>query len=113
MQVGGDIALPPEALQERPLQDAANRYPSSERLLYWSTEMRATAAPSLNDPDSAMPRLGPLEDLSLDERRRLAAATASTINHTLARLFLRLGPPPAGTSEEFNPVTSGGGGAQQ
>ncbi|WP_143672367.1 hypothetical protein [Streptomyces sp. OK228] len=63
------------------------------------------------DPDA--PELEPIEDLTLDERRLLAAQTASTISHTLALLFLRLGPPPEGASGDASPVTSGGGGAQQ
>ncbi|MER5904365.1 hypothetical protein ABT150_30400 [Streptomyces mirabilis] len=63
------------------------------------------------DPDA--PELEPFEDLTLDERQRLAAQTASTISHTLALLFLRLGPPPEGASGDASPVTSGGGGAQQ
>ncbi|MGW1554721.1 hypothetical protein [Streptomyces sp. NPDC002346] len=54
-----------------------------------------------------------LEALTPEERQILARQTASTINHTLAQLFLRLGPPPAGTNGSFSPVTSGGGGAQQ
>jgi hypothetical protein len=63
------------------------------------------------DPDA--PELDSFEDLTPDERRRLAAQTASTINHTLARLLLRLGPPPEGASGGASPVTSGGGGARQ
>lgn len=53
------------------------------------------------------------QDLPPDERRQLAETTAATINHTLAMLFLRLGPPPEDIARDTRPVTSGGGGAHQ
>jgi hypothetical protein len=53
------------------------------------------------------------QDLPPDERRQLAETTAATINHTLAMLFLRLGPPPDDIARDTRPVTSGGGGAHQ
>ncbi|MEV0016680.1 hypothetical protein [Streptomyces tendae] len=52
-------------------------------------------------------------ELTTVEREQLAEETASLVSDTLARLFLRLGPPPAGTDRDFNPVASGGGGATQ
>lgn len=42
-----------------------------------------------------------------------APAAEETIEHTLARLFLRIGPPPEPTEFDYEPVGSGGGGAQQ
>ncbi|MFF8931496.1 hypothetical protein ACF1AO_29995 [Streptomyces longwoodensis] len=54
-----------------------------------------------------------LGDLSPVERQELALETASLVTDTLARLFLRLGPPPEGTGRDFDPVASGGGGAAQ
>lgn len=59
------------------------------------------------------PEPPPLAALSAEDRQRLARETADTINHTLAQLFLRLGPPPEGTGGNHDPVRSGGGGAQQ
>ncbi|PAZ10498.1 hypothetical protein CLM62_40850 [Streptomyces sp. SA15] len=67
-------------------------------------------------------RLGHIEDggdegdsgtLPVEETQLVADAAANTINHTLARLFLRLGPPPESANGEYMPVSSGGGGAQQ
>ncbi|MFH9663600.1 hypothetical protein ACH4NF_35605 [Streptomyces sp. NPDC017248] len=40
-------------------------------------------------------------------------AAATTIDDALARLFVRLGPPPEPTVREHTPVGSGGGGAEQ
>ncbi|MCX5269965.1 hypothetical protein [Streptomyces sp. NBC_00199] len=51
--------------------------------------------------------------MSPGELRFLAWESASTINHTLARLFVQLGPPPAGVGGDLEPLTSDGGGAQQ
>ncbi|MFE9309662.1 hypothetical protein ACIQCF_26125 [Streptomyces sp. NPDC088353] len=70
-------------------------------------------APLDADSDDGATSSEAYEALSREEQQLLARQTASTINHTLARLFLRLGPPPQGTTGGFNPVTSGGGGAQQ
>jgi len=52
-------------------------------------------------------RLGP-EDI-----QAAAPAAEGTIDHELARLFLRLGPPPEPTSQDYTPAGSDGGGAQQ
>lgn len=53
-------------------------------------------------------------DLSEEEARLVAAQTADVINHTLARLFVRLGPPPEATSDGTAlSAPSGGGGAAQ
>ncbi|MFJ4469567.1 hypothetical protein ACIP2X_19030 [Streptomyces sp. NPDC089424] len=53
------------------------------------------------------------DGLPVEQRQQLAAEAASTINHTLARLLVQLGPPPEGAGGGLNPVSSGGGGAQQ
>jgi hypothetical protein len=66
--------------------------------------------PDQNQDDGDETELTPL---SAAEAQRVAGAAASAINHTLARLFLRLGPPPEDASGDFMPVSSGGGGAQQ
>jgi len=42
-----------------------------------------------------------------------AKAAGETIEHTLARLFVRLGPPPEPTALEYTPAGSGDGGARQ
>ncbi|MDG9712633.1 hypothetical protein [Streptomyces sp. DH10] len=52
-------------------------------------------------------------DLPPEQRRHLAAETAETINNTLARLFVRLGPPPEGLEHDSSPATSGDGGANR
>ncbi|MFD5570457.1 hypothetical protein [Streptomyces cadmiisoli] len=53
------------------------------------------------------------DGLPVEERQQLAAEAASTINHTLARLLVQLGPPPEGAGGGLSPVTSGGGGGAQ
>ncbi|MFD8900227.1 hypothetical protein [Streptomyces ardesiacus] len=64
---------------------------------------------------AAWPPLGGLESvpLSPEEREKAAWDAANTINHTLARLFVRLGPPPEAAGGMSGPVTSDGGGAQR
>ncbi|MET9141997.1 hypothetical protein [Streptomyces parvulus] len=52
-------------------------------------------------------RLGP------EEIENVAPAAEETIDHTLARLFLRLGPPPEANELDYTPAGRGGGGAQQ
>lgn len=42
-----------------------------------------------------------------------AAAAGMSVDHALAMLFLRLGPPPDPTETEFTPASSGGGGASR
>lgn len=51
--------------------------------------------------------------LSPEELQGTAWDAADTINHTLARLFVQLGPPPEAAGGAATPVTSDGGGAQQ
>jgi hypothetical protein len=51
--------------------------------------------------------------LGREEIEDVAPAAEETIDHTLARLFLRLGPPPESTTLDYTPAGRGGGGAQQ
>ncbi|WP_282793073.1 hypothetical protein [Streptomyces sp. CC224B] len=53
------------------------------------------------------------EEITAEEAQLAADAAAKMINKVLARLFLRLGPPPENASGDYMPVSSGGGGAQQ
>ncbi|MDV9188467.1 hypothetical protein R6L23_09610 [Streptomyces sp. SR27] len=51
--------------------------------------------------------------LSSEERSEVASASGASIDHALAMLFIRLGPPPEETELDYAPASSGGGGAQQ
>ncbi|GAA2505090.1 hypothetical protein [Streptomyces gobitricini] len=51
--------------------------------------------------------------LSTAEREAVAADSGNAIDHALAMLFLRLGPPPGPTELDYTPAGNGGGGAQQ
>ncbi|MFD5952013.1 hypothetical protein ACFWAZ_39005 [Streptomyces collinus] len=53
------------------------------------------------------------EPLSTEEEQRVAEQTADSINHTLARLFVRLGPPPTALGGSVVPVSSDDGGSAQ
>lgn len=55
--------------------------------------------------------LAAVRSLPSVEQEQLARAAASLVSDTLARLFLRLGPPPEGTDRDSDPVASGDGGA--
>lgn len=49
-----------------------------------------------------------------DEQQSTVASTSNrTIDHALARLFMRLGPPPEGSDLDYVPTVSGDGGAAQ
>jgi hypothetical protein len=112
---------------QRPSNDALRRINSGD--LVSESELRAAlraayerATPGEGRTVQEAQRLGHTEDsrdqeqsgpLSTEEAQLVAGAAANTINHTLARLFLRLGPPPEGASGDVMPVSSGGGGAQQ
>ena len=74
------------------------------------------------DPAEAMLRQLQAEDeaefladeighLSAKEERVVAEQTADAINDTLARLFVRLGPPPLSTDGGLAPMSSGDGGS--
>ncbi|MFE6787859.1 hypothetical protein ACFVFF_36970 [Streptomyces sp. NPDC057680] len=51
--------------------------------------------------------------LSTEEKSEVAGASGTSINHALAMLFIRLGPPPEETELDYAPASNGGGGAQQ
>jgi len=52
--------------------------------------------------------------LDREEKTALAPVAGQTVDHTLAWLFIRLGPPPEPTEMEHEPVgSSGGGGVRQ
>ena len=53
------------------------------------------------------------QPLGPEEIEDVAPAAEATIDHTLARLFLRLGPPPEASARDYTPAGTGGGGAQQ
>ncbi|MFI6875476.1 hypothetical protein ACIBL6_18745 [Streptomyces sp. NPDC050400] len=54
-----------------------------------------------------------LPDLSWNESAEAAPPSADALDHALARLFLRLGPPPEPTQTDHTPSYSGGGGAHE
>ncbi|WP_411092302.1 hypothetical protein [Streptomyces sp. 049-1] len=51
--------------------------------------------------------------LSADEERLVAGISAHTINLTMARMFLRLGPPPTGAHGDLVPASNGDGGTER
>ncbi|MGW9029138.1 hypothetical protein ACWGQ5_34415 [Streptomyces sp. NPDC055722] len=53
------------------------------------------------------------QPLGREEIEAVAPIAEETIEHTLARMFMRLGPPPEPTELDYTPSGSGGGGAQQ
>jgi hypothetical protein len=53
------------------------------------------------------------QPLNASEAAAVAGIAEETIEHTLARLFLRLGPPPETAEIDYTPAGRGGGGAQQ
>lgn len=53
------------------------------------------------------------QPLGSEEVEVVAPAAEETIEHTLARMFLRLGPPPEPTELDYTPAGTGGGGVQQ
>lgn len=74
--------------------------------------------PGTADAALGLPQVSPALGVSDDVPRRadreaVAPLAEETIEHTLARLFLRLGPPPEPTENHFVPAGNGGGGAQQ
>ncbi|MFD4955187.1 hypothetical protein [Streptomyces sp. NPDC058451] len=83
-------------------------YPAVKQAVYEPSENYLPQVEPVDQPEAE-----PIEALSPDEKERLAWDTAATINQTLARLFLRLGPPPEGASGDFTPVPSGGGGGAE
>jgi hypothetical protein len=81
----------------------------------WAQYLAAEAkVAALNAAENGQPVTPPRDPLPPDELRRLLAReAAATINHTLARLFIQLGPPPEGADGDLHPVGSDDGGVQQ
>jgi hypothetical protein len=88
------------------------RYPVSWDELY---SLAAGSPVNIRESGSAkdVPAESLFRGLSPEEKRAVAQETASVINDTLARLFLRLGPPPESLRRSHSPTPSSGGGAQQ
>lgn len=63
-------------------------------------------------PDDSRPRLFG-QPFGKEELDAVAPVAEETIEHTLARMFVRLGPPSEPTELNYTPAGSGGGGAQQ
>ncbi|MBO8189253.1 hypothetical protein [Streptomyces spirodelae] len=55
----------------------------------------------------------PLPQISEKEAAAVGSEAGKSLEYALARLFLRLGPPPEPTAVEYAPASSGGGGTQQ
>jgi hypothetical protein len=54
-----------------------------------------------------------VDPLPSEDEQLVAEQTADSINLTLARLLVRLGPPPTGINDDVTPVSSGDGGSAQ
>ncbi|WP_445530119.1 hypothetical protein [Streptomyces cyslabdanicus] len=67
----------------------------------------------LEDEDDAAFLADEVGSLSTEEEQLVAEQTADVINDTLARLFVRLGPPPLSANGDLTPVSSGDGGSAQ
>lgn len=52
-------------------------------------------------------------ELPREELAEVAVSSEGSIDHALAMMFIRLGPPPEPTEVDYVPASSGGGGAQQ
>ncbi|WP_432112730.1 hypothetical protein [Streptomyces sp. S1] len=52
-------------------------------------------------------------ELSREELANVADSSEGSIDHALAMMFIRLGPPPETTEVDYVPASNGGGGAQQ
>ncbi|WP_142147228.1 hypothetical protein [Streptomyces sp. SLBN-31] len=89
--VYGPVFLPPEVEE-----------------LVWAAEEAAQRSAD-DDADFLPDETG---HLSTEEERLVAKRSADTVNLTLARLFVRLGPPPLNANGEgLAPVSSGDGGS--
>ncbi|MFE5943129.1 hypothetical protein [Streptomyces sp. NPDC056480] len=65
-------------------------------------------------PSPRTPAAEDSADLSPAERASVAVDAASSIDHALAMLFVRLGPPPEESEiDNYSPASSGGGGVKQ
>jgi hypothetical protein len=52
-------------------------------------------------------------ELSQEQLQETVNSSEGSLEHALALLFIRLGPPPEPTEVDYVPVSNGGGGAQQ
>jgi hypothetical protein len=88
-------------------------------LTQWHQTQSATSVQPSNvfnhDEIPSPRRLGQLQGQRVgpEDAELLAPAAEQTIEHSLALLFLRLGPPPEPTQLDYSPAGHGGGGAQQ
>ncbi|MFF3710868.1 hypothetical protein [Streptomyces phaeochromogenes] len=78
-------------------------------------DLSASGNPVLNQLPVRRPkRKAPQpQTMRLKDAEAAAPAATTTIDHALARLFIRLGPPPVPTAPDHVPAGSNGGGAQQ
>lgn len=53
------------------------------------------------------------EDLSAEDSAAVASTSEQTLDHAMAMLFIKLGPPPEPTENKYAPASNGGGGAEQ
>ncbi|MGP3990804.1 hypothetical protein [Streptomyces sp. 3N207] len=65
------------------------------------------ALPIEEDEGEALP------DITEEEAAAVGSEAGTSLEYALARLFLRLGPPPEPTAVEYAPASSGGGGTPQ
>ncbi|KOU31092.1 hypothetical protein ADK52_03660 [Streptomyces sp. WM6372] len=89
-------------LSHRPLSDVAR-----------SIDLMARELPRTGPRRSGLPSRGFVHVESDGYDADDVEPAADTLNHTLARLFLRLGPPPAPTEHDYAPVGGGGDGGAQ
>ncbi|WP_329056531.1 hypothetical protein OG511_02580 [Streptomyces sp. NBC_01453] len=105
-----------------PLSDAVQREREQYRMLrQQEAELRLLLSHAATDAGEveAHPELvellsrGAEESLTARQSAEVAHTSGTTLDHALARLFLRLGPPPEPTENNYAPASSGDGGAQQ
>lgn len=95
-----------------------NPGPASERLVRNLRVYLGAASPTPNQRGAASPPLKHVADAPVDllpaERAEAAVDAGRSIDHALAMLFIRLGPPPEESNiDDYTPASSGGGGARQ
>jgi eukaryotic-like serine/threonine-protein kinase len=83
----------------------------------WITDVASSREPETGDatPQSQIPGDDPPEamDITAEDETAVAGPAAETLEHTLARLFVRLGSPPEPSELDYTPAGTGDGGAQQ
>lgn len=60
-----------------------------------------------------LPGSSDTEPPTVEEASAVAPTSAKSLDHALAVLFIRLGPPPEPAENDYAPASNGGGGAQQ